>query len=101
LRAAARRKEVVSEGFPPQAPHQKRMLLVLDSGRMLEGDGFIQCFDHSSVLHTLCLLSKTRSQKKSTRDCLKTWPESGLQVDTFSGYLTGAQSPQNNMITSV
>jgi len=23
------------------------------------------------------------------------------QVDTFSGHLTGAQSPQNNMITSV
>src|SRR4029450_2358250 len=67
LRAAACRKEVVREGFPPQAPHQERMLLVLDSGRMLEGDGFIQRFDHSGVLHTLRLLSKTRSQKKSTR----------------------------------
>src|SRR5437588_6428416 len=35
------------------------------------------------------------------RDCLKTSPEACLQVDTFSGHLTGAQSPQNNMITSV
>ena len=35
------------------------------------------------------------------RDCLKTGPEACWQVDTFSGHLTGAQSPQNNMITSV
>ena len=34
-------------------------------------------------------------------DCLKTGPEACWQVDTFSGQLTGAQSPQNNMITSV
>jgi hypothetical protein len=35
------------------------------------------------------------------RDCLKTGPEACWQVDTFSGHLTGAQPPQNNMITSV
>jgi hypothetical protein len=35
------------------------------------------------------------------RDCLKTGPEACWQVDTFSGHLTGAQSPQNNMITSI
>jgi hypothetical protein len=34
-------------------------------------------------------------------DCLKTGPEACWQVDTFSEHLTGAQSPQNNMITSV
>ena len=34
-------------------------------------------------------------------DCLKTGPEACWQVDTFSGHLTGAQPPQNNMITSV
>ena len=34
---------------------------------MLEGDGFMQRFDHSGVLHTLRLLSKTCSQKKSIR----------------------------------
>src|SRR5437870_7775995 len=28
------------------------------------------------------------------RDCLKTGPEACWQVDTFSGHLTGAQSPQ-------
>src|SRR4029450_7012110 len=36
----------------------------------------------------------------SKRDCLKTGPEACWQVDTFSGHLTGAQPPQNNMITS-
>jgi hypothetical protein len=35
------------------------------------------------------------------RDCLKTAPEAWWQVDTFSGHLTGAQSPYNNIITSV
>ena len=35
------------------------------------------------------------------RDCLKTGPEACWQVDTFSGHLTGAQSPQNNRITSI
>ena len=34
-------------------------------------------------------------------DCLKTGPEACWQVDTFSGHLTGAQSPQNNMITRI
>ena len=34
-------------------------------------------------------------------DCLKTGSEACWQVDTFSGHLTGAQPPQNNMITSV
>jgi len=34
-------------------------------------------------------------------DCLKTGSEACWQVDTFSGQLTGAQPPQNNMITSV
>jgi len=34
-------------------------------------------------------------------DCLKTGPEACWQVDTFSGHLIGAQSPQNNIITSV
>ena len=34
-------------------------------------------------------------------DCLKTGPEACWQVDTFPGHLTGAQAPQNNMITSV
>ena len=43
------------------------MLLILDSGRMLEGDGFIQRFNYSGVLHTLRLLSKICSQEKSTR----------------------------------
>src|SRR2546422_6520721 len=38
---------------------------------------------------------------KKRGDCLKTGPEACWQVDTFSGHLTGAQSPQNNMITSV
>ena len=38
---------------------------------------------------------------RAAGDCLKTGPEACWQVDTFSGHLTGAQSPQSNMITSV
>jgi hypothetical protein len=38
---------------------------------------------------------------RTKRDCLKTGPEACWQVDTFSGHLTGAQSPQSNMITNV
>jgi putative ABC transport system substrate-binding protein len=34
------------------------------------------------------------------RDCLKTGPEACWQVDTFSGHLTGARSPYNNIITN-
>ena len=35
------------------------------------------------------------------RDCLKTGPEACWQVDTFSGHLTGARPPYNNIITNV
>src|SRR5262245_58221766 len=38
---------------------------------------------------------------KNARDCLKTGPGACWQVDTFSGHLTGARSPYNNIITSV
>ena len=41
------------------------------------------------------------AQRVKIGDCLKTGPEACWQVDTFSGHLTGAQSPQNSMITSV
>ena len=70
-----------------------------------DGDGFCEVHVHTREGFWSLLCSWLRphrgiSQEK-LRDCLKTGPEACWQVDTFSGHLTGAQSPQSNMITSV
>ena len=45
------------------------------------------------------IVKQDGTQKNGDR--LKTGPKACWQVDTFSGHLTDAQSPQNNIITSV
>src|SRR6266446_3450789 len=59
--------------------------------------------DHPSVIAAYEWVTEQFEYGRQTSigDCLKTGPEACWQVDTFSGHLAGAQSPQNNMITSV
>ena len=55
-----------------------------------------------TLRNNLCYFQTMRQKVLSfIGDCLKTGPEACWQVDTFSGHLTGARSPYNNIITSV
>ena len=69
--------------------------------RVLKPTGSIYLHCDPTASHYLKLVMDAIFEARNFRDCLKTDPEACWQVDTFSGHLTGAQSPQNNMITSI
>ena len=78
---------------PDDVTFHTKPQLAVEMLRAIRSEGRLPCKDVVAD----CLYGNS----PDFRDCLKTGPEACWQVDTFSGHLTGAQLPQNNMITSV
>jgi len=83
-----------------QKDHDHHGSAVRPGAPSFEGSGHFRAKIYSKP-EAPVMRQHTAKKQSVFRDCLKTGPEACWQVDTFSGHLTGAQSPQSNMITSV